>query len=283
MDRFITGIYNYCDYWCDRCAFTRRCRNYAGAPASRRLKGDAEEGDRDAANLSFWNDLAERLRDATVFGKMAEYAADEDGEAEAWDAGAWGEETDREIDEAMEARDRAVRSHPLTHLSSDYMMRTSQWLKDADADLKALAAEWLAQAGARYDETDYEEAAREVGELIEVVAWYHTLISPKLARALGNLAEPVRGDGEVARIIRASRLSDANGSGKVALIAVERSIATWLRLRELLPQQEDAILGLLVLLGRLQRGIRTAIPGAESFKRPGFDPGATCFSDDESE
>ncbi len=280
MGRFITGIYNYCDYWCDRCAFTRRCRNYADGPTAKRLQAEGRAEDRDAVNQSFWNDLAARLRDATIFGKMAEYAADEGDEADAWDAGALDDAADREIDAAMEARDRAVGAHPLTHLSRDYMMRTAQWLKEADADLKSLAAEWLAQAGARYDETDYEEAAREVGDLIEVVDWYHTLIPPKLARAIGNLAEPVCGDGEYARIISESRLSDANGSGKVALIAVERSIAAWLRLRELLPRQEDAILALLVLLGRLQRGIRAAIPGAESFKRPGFDPGATLFADD---
>ncbi len=35
-ERFITGIYNYCDYWCERCAFTRRCRNYASDRAERR-------------------------------------------------------------------------------------------------------------------------------------------------------------------------------------------------------------------------------------------------------
>lgn len=26
---FIPGIYNYCDRWCERCAFTNRCRSYA--------------------------------------------------------------------------------------------------------------------------------------------------------------------------------------------------------------------------------------------------------------
>lgn len=25
MGRFITGIYNYCDYWCARCPFTQQC------------------------------------------------------------------------------------------------------------------------------------------------------------------------------------------------------------------------------------------------------------------
>lgn len=28
-DRFIPGIYNYCDRWCARCLFNTRCLNYA--------------------------------------------------------------------------------------------------------------------------------------------------------------------------------------------------------------------------------------------------------------
>ena len=28
-DGFIVGVYNYCDAWCDRCAFTSRCRLFA--------------------------------------------------------------------------------------------------------------------------------------------------------------------------------------------------------------------------------------------------------------
>jgi len=27
--RFVPGIYNYCDQWCQRCALTSRCMNYA--------------------------------------------------------------------------------------------------------------------------------------------------------------------------------------------------------------------------------------------------------------
>lgn len=283
MGRFITGIYNYCDYWCDRCPFTRRCRNYVEGSALERLKAGLQKEEpenRDAVNQTFWNDLAERLREATIFGQLAEHVPDDEHAAEAWGLDDRDDALDREIEADMETRDRAVQAHPLTRLATDYLLRADQWLKGADADLKALAAEWLTQAGARFDKTDYEEAAREVGEMIEVVAWYHTLIAPKLARAIGNLAEPVRGGGEFARIIRESRISDANGSGKVALIAVERSIAAWLRLRELLPRQEDAILGLLVMLERMRRGIRDAIPGAEAFKRPGFDPDSTVFMDE---
>ena len=28
-DGFIVGVYNYCDRWCERCAFTSRCRVFA--------------------------------------------------------------------------------------------------------------------------------------------------------------------------------------------------------------------------------------------------------------
>ena len=62
-------------------------------------------------------------------------------------------------------------------------------------------------------------------------------------------------------------------------MAVERSIAAWVRLREILPAQEDAILDLLVRLDRLRRGIRSAIPGAETFQRPGFDTDKNIFEE----
>ena len=67
------------------------------------------------------------------------------------------------------------------------------------------------------------------------------------------------------------RLQDANGTGKVVLIAVERSMAAWLRLRDALPQREDDILRMLALLDKIRRGIQSALPGAQSFRRPGFD------------
>ncbi len=46
---FISGIYNYCDRWCERCPFTSRCLLYAT---------ENEEPDdpasRDIRNAEFW-------------------------------------------------------------------------------------------------------------------------------------------------------------------------------------------------------------------------------------
>lgn len=58
--RFIVGIYNYCDYWCEHCAFTRRCRNFADKSELER-EADGSPPVDDATNAAFWNRLAVKL------------------------------------------------------------------------------------------------------------------------------------------------------------------------------------------------------------------------------
>ena len=36
--KFIPGIFNYCDRWCERCAFTARCRTFAMEQEASRLR-----------------------------------------------------------------------------------------------------------------------------------------------------------------------------------------------------------------------------------------------------
>ena len=75
MNTIISGIYNYCDYWCDRCVFTRRCRNFAmGEEMERDARGE-KAGD-DATRQVFWNRLAEQLREATIRGQAGEWVDD---------------------------------------------------------------------------------------------------------------------------------------------------------------------------------------------------------------
>ncbi len=257
--RFIPGIYNYCDYWCEKCPFTGRCRNFASGREMERASR-AEKPPDDAANKAFWNRLADKLFETAAFGRP-----------EPWDPGD-NLPTDLLPDEDYEARAAqrrsTVKAHPLVRLAYAYMRQTGDWLKAADADLKTLAQELLEAAANAFDDSDPEEQAREIGEMIEVVAWYHTFLPPKLARAVGSL---IGTDDAELEVLAEARLDDANGTGKVVLIAVERSTAAWLRLREIVPIQEDRILPLLALLSRMKRGIEETLPGAASFARPGFD------------
>ena len=78
-------------------------------------------------------------------------------------------------------------------------------------------------------------------------------------------------DPEFEAAMRAAQETDANGSAKVALLSIDRSIAAWTRLRPHLPDRADDILDLLVMLTRLRRDIESQFPQARDFKRPGFD------------
>ena len=49
----ISGIYNYCDRWCERCAFSARCLLYATEKADE----DDDPATRDITNEAFWHKL----------------------------------------------------------------------------------------------------------------------------------------------------------------------------------------------------------------------------------
>ncbi len=92
--------------------------------------------------------------------------------------------------------------------------------------------------------------------------------------AIGNMfeyEEDKRDNGEYAAISADAHLDDANGTAKLVLVSIRRSIAAWLKMREIMPHHEDEILEMLVILDRLQRGIHQVMPDAEAFIRPGFD------------
>ena len=65
--------------------------------------------------------------------------------------------------------------------------------------------------------------------------------------------------------------NDANGSAKVALIGVEKSIDAWGTLLKYFPETEDNILEILVLLETIKKDILNEFPNVNNFLRPGFD------------
>jgi len=56
-ERFISGIYNYCDRWCDRCSFTSRCMHFA---ASKKAHSELESFDIENGierSIAAWGEL----------------------------------------------------------------------------------------------------------------------------------------------------------------------------------------------------------------------------------
>jgi hypothetical protein len=95
-----------------------------------------------------------------------------------------------------------------------------------------------------------------------IILQYSTLIASKTYRALSGLAA-FDGDREFP--------PDHEGSAKVALIAIDRSITAWRDLLATGGANEADVVAFNVDLASLRSELDTAIPRARAFVRPGFD------------
>ena len=260
----IPGIFNYCDYWCDRCAFTRRCGTYAMEGKLRAKTIGKKHPDEE--NAAFWNSMDGTLKHAR---KQLEEIAFNRFTGDPW--GEW--DCDDEPDEMemaalireQEAAKEKVRAHPLMQTAEKYRKLVAKWLESAQPDVAAATGEMVEQARVEFEGVtgNARREFAELEEMLEVVSWYHTLLQPKTHRFLHDIIEdgPASGwDGE-----------DTLGTAKLLLVSADRCIGAWLKLREFLPSQEDNILRFLVMLESLRRGIEKEAPGAREHIRPGLD------------
>lgn len=250
-ERFISGIYNYCDRWCERCPQTSQCLNYA--------MGEEEFADpktRDIHNEVFWIQLSETFR--TTLELVKEMAASEGIDLDAVDPGEF-------VDEHR-ALEEAAKNHEITRAAREYADMAEHWLEQART---FFAGGEETNSGFQSISGNREEPEKNgVEDAFEVILWYQHQIYVKLARAIsGQMEEETEIDDDPAQYAK-----DSDGSAKVALIGLDRSIAAWgiigLRFPTLRSQDVPAIL---THLERLRRSVEKAFPDARGFLRPGFD------------
>ena len=252
--RFISGIYNYCDRWCERCPFTNRCLNYA----MQLEEWDPDDAaSHDITNEKFWKKLEHQFRDTI---EMIRESAKELG-VDLDDPKLQAEVAAEEMRERLD-----LENHPLTFAAMEYLEATDKWFMEAEAAFHAKGVEL--ETMARIETGDPANEATELQDWVEVVRWYQKFIFVKLSRAIGSQAnEHAEKDEELKAFPK-----DSDGSAKIALIAVDRSIAAWSGLRATLGHDEkDEILNLLVQLAAIRRQAEKLFPEARAFVRPGFD------------
>jgi hypothetical protein len=259
-DRFIDGVYNHCDRWCERCPLTDRCQLHAMEPPS-----FATPESRDPRHPAFWNALS--LCFAQANRRLRRQAADE------------GDEPDRVIrevhagagPEAHDGLDEAVRSHPLVVAAGAYGRQVDRWLDD-HGHLLAERERTLADAASlALPEADPDAESRRLQDALETVLWYQHLVEIKLALSIATRLDLERhgGPDEEPYVIEMML-----GSAKVALLGLDRSLAAWRVLRGGLDDPRDPVLPMLARLDRLRRDAEAAFPEARAFRRPGFDRSA---------
>jgi hypothetical protein len=249
---FIPGIFNYCDRWCERCAFTGRCRVFAMEQTS-----PPPPEANDIRNSAFWDHIGGIFEQTKQM--LREMALERGIDLDA----AMAEEAARP---RPKKRPASAAQRAVLKRAKNYFPKVDTWFKTNKKVFKKRGLDLLKSARLGLEGADPQAEADDITDAVDVVRWYCMQIYVKLKRA--SLHEPE--EDEDPDMAEAGQ-SDRNGSAKVALIGIDRSIAAWGRLYEQLPEAQSSILDVLVHLDRLRRGVEELFPHARSFIRPGFD------------
>ena len=242
-NHFISGIHNYCDRWCERCAFIDRC-TIGHMEQQRWAKG------------SDWNpeDFFEELE------KM--YPSSEETMHQ------WLLENDIDFSH-IEPEELPKPKLKSKALAAEMRMRQEAYDEPfkifLDANDEALETHGIDLNGdqERLNGRDTQERSA-LAEAIDVLLWYQFFMFVKAGRAISGLED-------MRDTIWGTHQSDANGSAKVALIGAERSLGAWEILRRQWPEKQAEILGFMRHINGFRQRMEQLFPNWRKFIRPGFD------------
>lgn len=247
----IAGIHNYCDRWCERCTFTSRCAIFDD------VTGLSPE-ELDTHNKAFWDRIGQNFAKAQ---ELLQKAAAEAG----FDLNAPGPGIVKQIQQEDQL-EKNSHQHPLALLSLEYSRLAHDWLKTQPGMLDRLENLKTELTLGIETEEGARRETRSITESIAVIQWYLIFIHSKLSRALVGKAIDGDEQDEEDDFPR-----DHDGSAKIAIIAIDRSIHAWTALFQILAEHEDHFLKVLSVLQKIKTMTIKQFPGAMTFVRPGFD------------
>lgn len=262
--KFISGIYNYCDRWCERCSLSSRCL------LSSREKKRLDEHRKKREDPYDWKivmkDVEEDLKEALV---LIRKAAKERG-------------IDLETVPEMEYEPPDPHRHPLFRTAEKYQKLAYKFLKKFRQIIQEEGIDLTKRIEIVPSPEKETKSFQEIAFCYETILWYHTLILAKIYRALTSVREVspeshceepklVSGDEAISSLAVNIDRNDSEGSAKVAYLGLTESIKALQKIYHWDENLEDDILPLLILAEQLRKGIDKEFPGHRHFKRPGFD------------
>lgn len=259
--RFIVGIHNYCDRWCERCAFTDRCRVFA--MEQRQWERHLLRGEDPDDPAVVMQDLAETLDESLrMLHEMAEAEGlDFDDEEE--------EAPDGDVVPSAGLR-LGDEPHPLRERAERWCERVLRLLERVRADLPAIGSDLVSIAGelSGAEQAEGERAVERLREACELLSRYGFLVPVKLVRALGSLASAAEATHPV--VAQSSR-EDALGTARLVHECLGKAAAALWNVAEFSrPWQGDA-LPLAAEAEALRGCVDLEFPGWQEFRRPGLD------------
>lgn len=244
LDNYISGIYNYCDRWCERCPLRDKCFLYARE--QKRLEKHREKGE----DPHDWDVVMEDVKedfDETL--KLLQKAAEEEG-------------IDLDDLPDVEIEEYDPSDHPLLVTAHKYSKKVRDFLEKLREAIEKEGVDLTKRIDIIPDAEEDIGTLRNVVYSYEVIVWFHTFIPVKIHRALKSKMDTF--DEEFS-------MSDANGSAKIAHIGVMESMNALKAVYNWDEDLKDDALSLLAELEKIHKSIEKELPDHHSFKRPGFD------------
>jgi hypothetical protein len=249
--KYIPGIYNYCDRWCERCPFTSRCLN---CTLVNEQFGDLENIDE--LNEAFWEKFSEMLHGTLAM--IRDIAKEQGIDLDAMDA-----ENDHGHDDVHKEKPLA---HLISHASEGYAKSVDRWF-DSNEYLFLEKEEEMNRIriiSQQSNPLQNSQDIQDINDAVEIIRWYQWQIHVKLKRAIdgASMRESIDLD---------EFPKDSDGSAKVALIGIDRSLSAWKVLLTVFPGQKKQILDFITKLEHIKNRVENQFPDARNFIRPGFD------------
>lgn len=249
--RFIDGIQDYCDRWCERCPLTSRCFLFASEAA--KAAGDDVPVELDSALEEEWNNFHDVV-------EMMESAAKECG----MDVSTFYNTV---FKKSRPGWRQQARKHKLSRAAMRYTDLVNEWIDrtcgpDDDLPEALLEPEPLCSPEVKKMEI--------VTDAVDVIFWYQARIFMMLVQGLNP--------DDDSKVLEDDPIQNfANGCVKVALLGIESSILAWSNLIRCVPSLSDEILPFIARLEKVKKMTDRAFPHARQFVRPGFDDGAAAM------
>ncbi len=253
---FISGIFNYCDRWCDRCRFTEVCRLfYDEQRAMSRARRKGKDPDSFDTTLAMMD--ASFKRTTRLIKRWAKKEGIDLNEMVT-------PEVEAEVSRSRQSHAQ-TREHPLCQAANSYREAAHALLKR----LSPLFDEARENAIERAQIMDVQgEAATlaKVRDAFDAIAWDHTMLMVKTHRAMNSLAEANQDPDD-----KQFHLDDAAGTATVARKCLLRSRAALHVLYDWDKDLSDDMIPLLVAVERIRRGLESEIPACLTYAWPPTD------------
>jgi hypothetical protein len=238
----VPSVYNYCDAWCERCAFNDRC---AIARKEDFLNEDA------SLKLGLWLDIS------TEFSAVKKWLNAQSNQTKNMIEPLEEERQIFDTEENQVRRD--VASVAVIQLANRYEKIVNAWFEE---DRIEVLLEKLTE---RLKAKNTEGVDEKLWEAFSVVRWYVFFIFVKFSRAVeGKIDEDDFSDED-------DFPKDSEGSAKIALIGAKRSLVALQQIFDNLPEEKAVVLKMMTLLEAIIFEGEKEFPEVWNFVRPGFD------------